>query len=95
VTRNDDDDDNDNNNIKAKLLTRVRKTSKDSYSLRKPGSSVSIVRAGRPGDRCSIPGRGESIFRLVPVSRPALGPTQPPVQWVQRSFSRGWSRSVV
>jgi hypothetical protein len=38
--------------------------------------------AGRPGDRGSIPGRGEMIFPLTSVSRPALGPTQPPVQWV-------------
>jgi hypothetical protein len=28
------------------------------------------------------PGRGKRIFPLVSVSRPALGPTQPPVQWV-------------
>jgi hypothetical protein len=40
------------------------------------------LRAGRPGDRGSIPGRGERIFPLASVSRPALGPTQPPVQWV-------------
>jgi hypothetical protein len=26
--------------------------------------------------------RGQSIFPLSSVSRPALGPTQPPVQWV-------------
>jgi hypothetical protein len=32
-------------------------------------------------DRGSISGRGEGFF-LYPLSRPALGPTQPPVQWV-------------
>jgi hypothetical protein len=36
------------------------------------------LRAGRG----SIPGRGERIFPLASVSRPALGPTQPSVQWV-------------
>jgi hypothetical protein len=40
------------------------------------------LRAGQPGDRGSIPGRGERIFPLDSVSRPALGSTQPPVQWV-------------
>jgi hypothetical protein len=57
-----------------------------------PGSSGSIVSgygAGRPGHRSSIPGRGESIFPLSSVSRPALGPTQPPVQWVPGVLSLG------
>jgi hypothetical protein len=46
------------------------------------------VWAGRPGDRGSIPGRGK-IFPLASVSRPALGPTQPPVQWVPGVLSPG------
>jgi hypothetical protein len=37
------------------------------------------LRTGRPSDRGSIPRR---IFPLTSVSRSALGPTQPPVQWV-------------
>jgi hypothetical protein len=60
-----------------------------------PGSSVSIVswlRTGRPGDRGSIPGRGERIFPVASVSRPALGPTQPPVQWVPGVLSPGLKR---
>jgi hypothetical protein len=46
------------------------------------GSSVSIVSGYGLGDRGSIPGRGKRIFPLTSVSRPALGPTQPYVQWV-------------
>jgi hypothetical protein len=34
------------------------------------------------GDRDSIPCRGERIFPLASVSRPALGSTHAPVQWV-------------
>jgi hypothetical protein len=40
------------------------------------------LRDKRPGDLSSIPDRGERIFPLASVSRPALGPIQPPVQWV-------------
>jgi hypothetical protein len=50
------------------------------------------LRAGRPGDRGSIPGGGERIFPLASVSRPALGPTQPLVQWVPGVLSRGKAR---
>jgi hypothetical protein len=56
-----------------------------------PGSSVSIV-SGRPGDRGSIPGRGEKTFPVSSVSRPAMRPTQPPVQWVPGILSPGLKR---
>jgi hypothetical protein len=49
-------------------------------------------RTGQPGDRGSIPGRGERIFPLASVSRPALGPTQPPVRWVPGVLSPGVKR---
>jgi hypothetical protein len=39
-----------------------------------------------------MPGRGERIFPLASVSRPALGPTQLPVGWVPRVFSPGLKR---
>jgi hypothetical protein len=43
-------------------------------------------RAGRPGDGRSIPDRRDGLFPLASVSRPNLGPTQPPVQWVPGSL---------
>jgi len=48
------------------------------YKIIRPGSSVGIAtdyRLGGPGSKLG----GEEIFR---PSRPALGPTQPPVKWV-------------
>jgi hypothetical protein len=59
--------------------------------MSKPGSSVSTVSGYELGDRGSIPDRGERIFLLASVSRLALGPTQPPVQWVPRVLSPGQS----
>jgi hypothetical protein len=35
------------------------------------------------------PRQGQRIFPLSSVSRPALGPTQPPVQWVPGVLSPG------
>jgi hypothetical protein len=59
-------------------------------TVHEPGSSVSIVSDYTgPGDLGSISGRGDRIFPLASVSRPALGPTQLPVQWVPRVLSPG------
>jgi hypothetical protein len=56
------------------------------------GSSVSIVSDYGPGDRGSIPGGDKRIFPLISVPRPALGLTQPPVQFVPRVLSPGIKR---
>jgi hypothetical protein len=49
--------------------------------------------------RGSISGRGERIFPLSSVSRPALRPTQPPVQWapgvVSLGVKRGWDVTLI
>ena len=50
-----------------------------------PGSSVGIATDCGLDGPGSNPGRDE-IFR---PSRPALGPTQPPVQWAPRVFPGG------
>jgi hypothetical protein len=57
------------------------------------GSSVSIVSDYGLDDWGSIPERGMRIFSLASASRPALGPTQPPLQWVPRVLSPGVKRS--
>jgi hypothetical protein len=58
-----------------------------------PGSSVSIVSTGWTTGRSRFdPRQRQRIFPLASVSRPALGPTQPPVQWVTWVLSPGVTR---
>jgi hypothetical protein len=54
-----------------------------------------LLHAGRLRGQSLCPGRGK-IFILSMSSRPVLGPTQPPIQWVQGALSPGgWNgRSV-
>jgi hypothetical protein len=52
------------------------------------GSSVSIVSDYRLGEWGSIPSRSKEFLCLASVSRPALRPTQPPIQWVTGVISR-------
>jgi hypothetical protein len=55
--------------------------------LREPGSSLAT--GWTTGRSRFDPRQGQRIFPLASVSRPALGPTQPPVQWVPGVLSRG------
>jgi hypothetical protein len=54
-----------------------------------PGSSIGTVSGYGLDGRGSIPRQGQRIFPLTSASRPALGPTQPPVQWVPGALSPG------
>jgi hypothetical protein len=38
---------------------------------------------------CRLPGGGLGIFLFTTASIPALGPTQPPIQWVRGALFRG------
>jgi hypothetical protein len=61
---------------------------------KEPGSSVSIVYGYGLDDRAigvRYPA-GAKDFSLTSVSKPALGPTQRPVQWVPGSFPRDKAR---
>jgi hypothetical protein len=91
-------------NARCKVISALLRLHGTQHSLkhyvqiesRKSGSSVGSysvwLRAGQPDDRGSIPSRGERIFPLNSLSRPALGPTQSPVQWVPGFLSPGLKR---
>jgi hypothetical protein len=51
------------------------------------------LRAGRPRGGSSDPGKAKNILFFT-SSRPALGSTQPPIQWVPGALSQGikWPR---
>jgi hypothetical protein len=49
------------------------------------------LRAGRPSARSSSPGKVKN-FHFSMSSRPALGSTQPPIQWVPGALSPGVKR---
>jgi hypothetical protein len=60
------------------------------------GRSVSIVSDYGLDDQAievRSPAEAKRIFPLASVSRPALGPTQSPVQWVMGVLSPGVKRS--
>jgi hypothetical protein len=75
------------------LLTLIPYYIHSVYDVVSRGSSVSIV-SGYGLDDWAIEVRfptGERIFPLPSVSRPALRPTQPPLQWVSGVLSPGQS----
>jgi hypothetical protein len=60
-----------------------------------PGSSVNIVSGYGLDDRAievRSPAKAKRIFTLASVSIPALGPSQPPVQWMPGVLSSGVKR---
>jgi hypothetical protein len=67
-----------------------RNNVKEVYTFKRPtGSRYSDwLRTGRLRGRGSSPGRVKN-FHFSMSSRPALGSTQPPIQWVPGALSRG------
>jgi hypothetical protein len=86
--------------IHARVGRRTRKV-RDEYDVvdtvhgnREPGSSVStcLATGWTTGRSRFDPRQRQRIFPLTSVSRPTLGPTQPPVQWVPWALSPGLKR---
>jgi hypothetical protein len=65
-----------------------------SRQIRSWGSSVSVVSHYTLDERCSIRGKGKGFFPLASVSRPAIRPTQTPIQWVPGGRFLGVKRSL-
>jgi hypothetical protein len=61
---------------------------KRTFRLQSQGSSVGIVMGYKLDSWVLIPGRGKN-FIFSTVSRLALGPTEPPIQWVLAVISLG------
>jgi hypothetical protein len=60
---------------------------------REPGELSGIALDYGVDDRRFESRRGLGIFLFTTASRPALGPTQPPIQWVPGALSLGAKRS--
>jgi hypothetical protein len=57
-------------------------------------SSVGIATGATGSSPCLIPFRGNRFLSPPQRSNRLWGPSQPPTQWVQESFSPGIKRSV-
>jgi hypothetical protein len=68
--------DDDDININRKNL--IRQPQFASRNINYMGDRSSITNVNYMGDRSFDPRQGQRIFPLTSVSRPALGPTQPP-----------------
>jgi hypothetical protein len=63
------------------------------YDWKHTPSNEFFMYGNTNNNRGSIPGRDKRMFPLASVSRSALGPTQPPVQWILGVLSSGLKRS--
>jgi hypothetical protein len=61
---------------------------KSTYPPRRSQDSAVGISTGRPRSCSSSPGRVKNFLFSTP-SRPALGPTQSPIQWVSWALSPG------
>jgi hypothetical protein len=76
------------------LINKCNKKGGRQY-ISEPGSSVSVVSGYGLDDQAievRSPAEMKGFFPVASVSRPALGPTQTPVQWVPGVLSPGLKR---
>jgi hypothetical protein len=80
-----------NNYPRLRTVVEVSEPQAASHSSGQQSRCIDWLRAGRPWGRSSSAGWGK-IFLLSTSTRPVLGPTQPPNQWVPEGTSTGVKR---